>query len=465
MASGSDDGIINTSINMEDAIMFIAICLCLVLLGGITSGLNVSLLSLDVKKSKLKIALSKKNLDVTATPNSDTQISMMKRVQPLIEDKHLLLVTLLVANATCMEALPIFLDELVASWLAVLISVAFVLIFGEILPQALFTSNPLKSGYKMYYVVQVLKWTFYPICKPIAFLLDLAFGKEHKQKGIVFSQREVSVILDEIQKHQDQKKVVLGAFKIADYTVEDSWTLWEDAQCIDANTKLDEQGLLTIYRTGLSRIPLYENTRDNVIGLLLVKSLILCDPDPQLTLKEYLLSKFQKVPQPAVVSSSTDLYDCINIFQKQKTHFAMVCNDKHDALDILDCWRTGEPIPERIEWRGIITLEDIMEDIIQEELEDEFDMQGLQLRSPPSHLKPNWSEDQSFVESVNSRFAAKHKRTMRAKQAKQNKSKQQKSNEFVLNKLEFSRSEQKNESIAIKKQSEVKPFYGSVQAD
>ena len=50
---------------------------------------------------------------------------------PLVERHHLLLVTLLMGNALAMEALPIFLDRLVPSWAAVLLSVTAVLIFGE----------------------------------------------------------------------------------------------------------------------------------------------------------------------------------------------------------------------------------------------------------------------------------------------------------------------------------------------
>lgn len=53
---------------------------------------------------------------------------------PILKRHHYLLVTLLLSNATAMEALPIFLDKLVPSFWAVLISVSMVLFFGEIIP-------------------------------------------------------------------------------------------------------------------------------------------------------------------------------------------------------------------------------------------------------------------------------------------------------------------------------------------
>lgn len=62
-----------------------------------------------------------------------------KRVLPILQQHHWLLVTLLLANAAAMEALPIFLDALVPAYAAVIISVTAVLIFGEIIPQAVCT--------------------------------------------------------------------------------------------------------------------------------------------------------------------------------------------------------------------------------------------------------------------------------------------------------------------------------------
>merc|ERR1719316_1714969 len=61
------------------------------------------------------------------------------KVLPLLGDHHRLLVTLLLMNSIANEALPLFLDQLVPSWVAVLLSVSFVLIFGEIIPSAIFT--------------------------------------------------------------------------------------------------------------------------------------------------------------------------------------------------------------------------------------------------------------------------------------------------------------------------------------
>ncbi len=57
---------------------------------------------------------------------------------------HKLLVTLLLVNALAMEALPLFLDVIVPAWVSILLSVSFVLLFGEIIPQALCAKNALQ---------------------------------------------------------------------------------------------------------------------------------------------------------------------------------------------------------------------------------------------------------------------------------------------------------------------------------
>lgn len=92
-----------------------------------------------------------------------------KKLLPLIKRHHLLLVTLLLFNSISNEALPIFLDTLVPSYVAVLISVTLVLIFGEIIPSALFTGPDQVSaeythvfgcGYERAYLTDVWMYVF-----------------------------------------------------------------------------------------------------------------------------------------------------------------------------------------------------------------------------------------------------------------------------------------------------------------
>merc|ERR1712113_1000227 len=96
----------------------------------------------------------------------DADKDAAKKVNPLLRDHHLLLVTLLLLNSVANEALPIFLDELVPAWAAVLVSVTCVLFFGEILPSAIFTGpKQLTVVAALSGLVRFLLCIFYPIAK------------------------------------------------------------------------------------------------------------------------------------------------------------------------------------------------------------------------------------------------------------------------------------------------------------
>jgi metal transporter CNNM len=79
------------------------------------------------------------NAEVTPDEENYEEIQknkkLIKKIKPILAKKHLLLVTLLLANAVAMEALPIFLDALVPAVIAIILSTTAVLVFGEVLPQ------------------------------------------------------------------------------------------------------------------------------------------------------------------------------------------------------------------------------------------------------------------------------------------------------------------------------------------
>lgn len=88
------------------------------------------------------MSFDEKNLQILAIQSTDPkEKKMAARVATLIKDHHLLLVTLLLWNAAAFESLPIFIDRLVPTTAAILISVTFILIFGEIVPQAICTGT------------------------------------------------------------------------------------------------------------------------------------------------------------------------------------------------------------------------------------------------------------------------------------------------------------------------------------
>jgi len=139
----------------------------LVLFAGTMSGLTMGLMSLDMT-----------NLKIISKSGDAKAQKYAKKIMPLVRKHHLLLVTLLTANAIAMEALPIFLDRLVGPVFAIVLSVTLVLLFGEIIPQAICTRFGLAIGAIFSPIVWLLIVIFFPIGYPLGKLLDCLLGHE-----------------------------------------------------------------------------------------------------------------------------------------------------------------------------------------------------------------------------------------------------------------------------------------------
>ena len=138
------------------------------------SGLTVGYLSIDDLVLELRF-----------NNGTDEEKEHASKLLPILAKRHWLLVTLLLMNAFCMEALPLFLHKLVPEFVAILISVLLVLLFGEIIPQAICTGpDQVKIASKVAPLTKVLMWMTYPITYPIAKLLDYLLGEHHKSRYV-----------------------------------------------------------------------------------------------------------------------------------------------------------------------------------------------------------------------------------------------------------------------------------------
>jgi metal transporter CNNM len=116
------------------------------------------------------------------------------KVIPIISHHHLLLVTLMLWNASATEALPIFLNKLVPEWLAIIISVTMVLFVGEIIPASILTGpNQLSIAAKLIPLVYCVLVIFFPIAYPISKLLDLIIG--HESGMTMYNRSEISTMM------------------------------------------------------------------------------------------------------------------------------------------------------------------------------------------------------------------------------------------------------------------------------
>jgi len=262
------------------------------------------------------------------------------------------------------------LDNIVSSWLAIVISVVVVLFFGEIFPQAMLASDPLKAGYYFGWLVQVLEVITFPITYPLAWMLDKIIKHEH---SVMFTHEEMATLFDVIsgdkeyadtkqQFERDELLLLEGALRLRKLTVQQEMVKWEDVKTFPYGLVLDDDGMASIWESGFSRVPVYKEHEMDIIGICLVKDLLL-EKDTNITLGDCVRRK------PVIMDPNTPLIKAINIFQEKRTHFALITRD----VDVVnECLDKGLTIPRSVIFLGAITFEDITEEIIQEEIEDEY---------------------------------------------------------------------------------------------
>eukprot|EP01038_Epipyxis_sp_PR26KG_P009855 gene9855-13257_t len=337
------------------AIVMVLVC---VTCAGFASGLTQGLLSLDYTEMVIKSR--------SGTPKEKQYAN---KVLPVISNHHLLLVTLMLWNASATEALPIFLDELVPSYLAIIISVTAVLFFGEIIPASILTGpKQLEIAANLVPVVFFVMIIFFPIAYPIAKLLDYLIGTEH---GITYYNRVELMTMTRLL-HEEGKKygtsggmieeevnIIDGALKFRDMIVEQVMTPVADAYMLSIKEKLSFKVLREIFKAGYSRIPVYDRDINDVVGLILAKDLIFIDGEDETPVSEFI-SLFSR--HPCFVWHDQRLGETLTLFKKERGHMAIVRDIEENG--------PGDSIYKVV---GIITLEDIIEEILGAEIEDEYD--------------------------------------------------------------------------------------------
>ena len=443
----SDDESISTGsfYIIQNALMAV---LC-VFVAAVAAGLTLGLLSIDPLNLLVKMR----------TAASEEERKEAASLLPIVRQHHLLLVTLLILNSMANEALPLFLDKVVPSYMAILLSVTLVLFFGEIIPSAIFTGpGRIKVAATLAPVVRLFMCLLYPVAFPISKALDvllhdeddsasfsrhelsaivriqyeerLSFKKEKRQKKERNS-AQASAKLDESSTllrnvgaydpdssmsaaqlqytsdasdlirwgggssergsttkqsldrtesiHFDEVTMLEGALKMKTKLAIDIYTPLRRVFAVPYDMILTESKIVEIYSSGYSRVPVFrqrpEKLKDksDIVGILLTKQLIVVDTHDKRPIRTLPLLI------PFCVSPTMNLVDLINVFQSASTrskggHMALVCARPLLAEQALG---RGESIPEQAGIMGIVTLEDCIEELLQEQIFDETDRQEL----------------------------------------------------------------------------------------
>ncbi|GKV04846.1 hypothetical protein SLEP1_g16948 [Rubroshorea leprosula] len=318
----------------------------LVAFAGLMAGLTLGLMSLGLVDLEVLIKSGRPQDRIHAA-----------KIFPVVKNQHLLLCTLLIGNSLAMEALPIFLDKLVPPWAAIVISVTLILMFGEILPQAICTHYGLKVGAAAAPLVRVLLILFFPISYPISKVLDWMLGKGH---AALLRRAELKTFVDfhgnEAGKGgdltHDETTIIAGALQMTEKTAKDAMTRISKAFSLDLDATLTLETLNEIMTMGHSRVPVYHGNPANIIGLILVKNLLSVDPRDAVPLRKMII---RKIPR---VSEDVALYDILNEFQKGHSHIAVVYKDLNEtketaSLQFKDSCKKSRGQPETVLKRDV----------------------------------------------------------------------------------------------------------------
>ncbi|KAL0318086.1 UNVERIFIED_CONTAM: DUF21 domain-containing protein [Sesamum angustifolium] len=339
--------------------VYLIICVGLVCFAGLMSGLTLGLMSLSLV-----------DLEVLIKAGKPEDRKNAAKILPIVKNQHLLLCTLLIWNALAMEALPIFVDALLPAWGAILISVTLILAFGEIIPQAVCSRYGLNIGARLSVIVRLLVIIVFPISYPIS--------KAGKGGELT----------------HDETTIISGALDLTEKTAKDAMTPLSRVFSLDLNAKLDNDTMSLIISKGHSRVPIYSGSPTNIVGLVLVKNLIKCRPEDGTPIRNLTIRRIPRFRE------CQPLYDILNQFQKGQSHMAVVVKSTTPLKDVIvsatvksdTLKRDANPNSAQRqtdinvsidgltsfsntdeEVLGIITMEDVLEQLLQEPIFDETD--------------------------------------------------------------------------------------------
>ena len=321
----------------------IALTIVLLMMSGFASGSEIAFFSLSP----------------TDLNQLDTERSSRDRgISQLRDDSERTLATILITNnlvnvTIIMLCNYIFgsLIEFKVKWLEFLIITVFLtfllLLFGEIMPKVYSRSVPLKFCRNTVGGIMLLRKMFWPLESILiksGIIAEKAVPKEKRQLSV--DDLEQALELTNKDEIKDERSMLKGIIRFGDETAKEIMTPRQDIGDIDIRSTFPEV-LKFIVDNNYSRVPIFQDTEDNIRGILYIKDLLpyLGKPDN---------FRWQSlIRAPYFVPETKKIDDLLHEFQDNKVHIAIVVDEFGGTS-------------------GIVTLEDILEEIVGE-INDEYD--------------------------------------------------------------------------------------------
>ena len=267
-----------------------------------------------------------------------------------------------------------------------------ILITGEILPKAYAKAYPEKVAIKMSGIMYFLMKFIFPIVIPF-YGLQRAFTKRAEknkdENEVTVTEDELESIIDTMEEEgvleNDESDIIQGALKIKDVQVENIMTHRVDVVSLNVDAT-EEEVFKTFTESNYTRIPVYRDTIDNIIGIVNVKDVFNCKVNGKAFSLKMLMSK------PLFTSENTNVDTLIRKMQEAKKHMAIVLDENGGVSGVVtleDCAETifgeiydetdideKEPVLEKIgenEYKidADVSVEDLFEELQIETLPDD----------------------------------------------------------------------------------------------
>jgi metal transporter CNNM len=325
-----------TSNGHLNLIPYILVIIILVAASAVCSGLNIAVMSLDLSDLKRKAKLGNR---------------YAKRVLPLRSHTHLTLASILITNVAAVSATTLVLDQRLDGWFAGILATLLIVIFGEVIPQALFSKNALAWSSFFAPLLRAMTALTYIISKPLEVLLNKLFPHERAQ---LQTRHELGLIMSEhlgdksSELDENEIEIMRGALSLSEKRARDIMTDIRHTYWMTSETKLDAAKIDEVKEKGFSRIPIFNLQLTTCYGVLLMKDLVDIDFDDN----HYLVEDMTLYPAN-MVGSMTALDTIFRKFINAGSHLIPI--ERDDKIV------------------GIITIEDLIEEIFGQEIEDETD--------------------------------------------------------------------------------------------
>jgi metal transporter CNNM len=308
----------------------------LLISSAICSGLNIALMSLNISELKRQVSLNNKDAE---------------RVYLLRKNSHLTLASILLTNVGVNAGIALVLNQYFNGFIAGFATTMLVVVFGEILPQAYFARNALWITSRFAIVLRFMIIITYPISKPIQVLLDKSFGNE---QHILHSRRELGILIDEhlqdsaSELDEDEAEIIRSTLDLSKKTVMDVMTPISKVYYLLPNDRVNAQKIDEIKTRSYSRIPVIDSNKTNCLGIVLMKDMV----DEDFSEKPRYAQEL-RLYATKPVGARTALDTIFRTFIGARTHMM--------------------PVTKRGKIVGIVTIEDLLEEIIGHEIQDESD--------------------------------------------------------------------------------------------